>query len=74
MQNESVPHDMPDVQPFVEVWPLSKPGLQLAHPITHAAATVHVQQPQCTYSSTVASKYTSYVQILSTHLLRYQLD
>ena len=44
------PHEVPDVQPYVKVWPLPKPGLQLAGPLTDAAATVHIQQHWGCYS------------------------
>ena len=38
------PHEVPDVEPYAEVWPLPKPGLQLAGPLTDAATTVHIHQ------------------------------
>jgi len=37
------PHKGPYVQPYVEVWPSCKPGLQLGQPFIHTAATVHVK-------------------------------
>ncbi len=43
--NGHPPHKVPDVQSYVKVWPLPKPGLQLACcSLTHAAATVHIKQ------------------------------
>lgn len=40
--NSQTPHKMPNVQPYVEVWTLPKPSLELACPSL-------TQQPQLTY-------------------------